>query len=282
MRSLSRFAVGVLVGATRLGPAPDVESRVLAASRTQVDRDIVREERLVAVGGVMERWRLVWKSQPTPACGPDADAQPGWSTCPCTGFAFGEQGDLELVRVSGTGTEDRLPLTPFFDADVGPLGRTAVLPRWEMNDGDFEALGRAGAGPFAAAVHHRPEVEIMRLRDFDHDGRASEFFVQLGAAPCGKRMGIVVGVSRPQPHLHAFGTARNPAKPLIMRVDHWQALAAATGPMTRVDWRCGDHGSETQEELVLRAGTDGIHVTRRFYGCNADGRRGALMRTEDE
>jgi hypothetical protein len=283
MTSLSCAACAVLAAVTIFSSSSFIRSSARAAAGgAEQTGPVIREERSVMVGGVRERWRLAWTSPPKPACAPDADMQLEWFTCPCTGFAFGEQGDLELIRVTSDGSEDRLALTPFFDDDFNPAGGAAVLPRRPVRDGDRQAIESEGAARFASELRRRADVELMNVRDFDHDGRASEFFVQISSAPCGKRMGIVVGVSRQRPGLHAFGSASNPSKPLILRVDHWQALAGSAGPTTRVDWRCGDHGGDTQEELALRADRDGIHVTRRVYGCNADGSRGALMRSEEE
>ena len=58
----------------------------------------IREEQQVVVNGVTETWRLQWKSPPHPEC----DASEGMAmaiTCPCQGFAFGESGDLDVVRL---------------------------------------------------------------------------------------------------------------------------------------------------------------------------------------
>jgi hypothetical protein len=144
-------------------------------------------------------------------------------------------------------------------------------------DGDLEIEGTLGR-----AAHAREVVPIMRLRDYDHDGRATEFFLQTGSAPCGKRLGVVLGLSRERPSLHAFGSARHPGKPLVLRVEHWEALSRSQGPIVGVDWTCGDHGSDTQDEVELRADGKEIHVTRRVYACSETWDRGALRSTEEE
>jgi hypothetical protein len=255
---------------------------VLVASMAPATAAVIREERSVTVGSVRERWRLVWNSEPKPACAPDDGMQLEWFTCPCAGFAFGERGDLDLVRVKPGGAEERRSLTAFFEEEIDSWGRTAILPRWPRRDTDVQAVDRETPEQLTSKIHSRPIVSIMNLRDFDHDGRATEFFLQTSAAPCGKRMGIVVGVSRGRPALHAFGSALNPAKPLVLRADHWDALAKSASPADRVDWACGDHGSDTQEELTLRADSAGVHVTRHFYQCNADCTRGSLLRSEEQ
>jgi len=247
----------------------------------EVATEILREQRTVVVDRVTEHWRLVWRDKPQPACAPDDGLEDSWTTCPCAGFAFGERGDLDLVRVART-SEDRLSLTALFDSDLAPSDRTAILPRWEVLKEDQAAPGKEASEAQAARIRQRPDVSIMNLRDYDHDGRATEFFVQTAAAPCGKRMGIVVGISRDRPVLHALASALHPEKALVLRVDHWDALAQSREPPARIDWRCGDHGTTEQEELALRIEPKGIHVTRLFYQCTADDKRGALIRTEDQ
>jgi len=250
-------------------------------TRSASAQEALREERAVNVGPTKEQWRLVWKSAPTPACTPDDGLGVVWMTCPCSGFAFGERGDLELVRVGRTSLE-RLSLTSLFDQDIGNWGQTAILRRWAVRDEDTKAAEREEPEEHAAKIHHRAQVQIMTLRDFDHDGRATEFFVQVAAAPCGKRMGIVVGISKDRPTLHVFGSALRPNEPLVLRADHWDAVARSVGPITRVDWLCGDHGTTSQEELQLQTDAKGIHVVRRFYRCSANGTRGPLIRSEEQ
>ena len=70
----------------------------------------IREERKVLVNGVMETWQLRWKSPPKPVCESNEEA----AACPCMGFAFGESGELDLVRRRNNVEIDRLELTPFF------------------------------------------------------------------------------------------------------------------------------------------------------------------------
>ena len=55
----------------------------------------------------------------------------------------------------------------------------------------------------------------MPLGDYDRDGRATEFVLQVDAGPCGHDTSLVVGISRDTPRLHAFGTAESPDEPLV-------------------------------------------------------------------
>lgn len=56
----------------------------------------IREEQKVLVNGISEVWRLEWKSPPTPACSPEDII-----TCPCSGFAYGESGQLRFGSFQG-------------------------------------------------------------------------------------------------------------------------------------------------------------------------------------
>ena len=251
----------------------------LAGAATPDVASLLREERTVTVAGVKETWRLAWQEPPEPEC---EAAGPGWFTCPCMGFAFGEKGDLDLVRLRDGRDVERLPLTPFFatGSDVGvKLDAKAVLPRFPVRRSDLEA-GVDGQEELEAKVPKRPLVKIMDLRDYDHDGQATEFFIQIASLPCGKEMGIVVGLSRRRPGLHAFGTIENPHKPLLLLRSHWADLARARGPIQRLLWACGDHGSDARTDVFLRADEHGIHASERDYECREDGGRGPILREE--
>ena len=242
---------------------------------------LLREERTVTVGGVKETWRLVWHEPPQPEC---AVADP-WFSCPCTGFAFGEKGNLDLVRLRDGREVERLPLTPFFGGEsyVGvKLVAKTILPRFPVHRNDMEVsvedISRREK-KLEAKVPKRPVVTIMDLRDYDHDGQAAEFFLQIGAA-CGKETGIVIGLSHGRPNLHAFGTIENPGKPLLLLRNHWADLARAKGPIQRSESACGEDGDPELTDVFLRADDHGIHASRRHDECREDGGRGPIVREE--
>jgi len=91
----------------------------------------------------------------------------------------------------------------------------------------------------------------MNFADYDHDGEATEFFIQTESLACGHQNGIVVGVSKRNPHLHAFGTVLHPTRPLHLEPDETQALLNSSGPVRLVDLQCLDHGSDVEIELEL-------------------------------
>lgn len=232
----------------------------------------IREEQTVDVNGVTETWRLQWSADPKPYCGakePDVSI-----TCPCMGFAYGESGDLYLLRLRNGKAIDRLHLTPLYGEEPA-----AVVQRWPVDEKrDFKLAERED---FASIVSKRPTVQVMHLADYDHDGMRTEFYLQTESAPCGKSVGVVVGVARNNERLHVFGTASNPSKPLYLQKHEWEALrAASSGPVDVIDWRCGDHGADTQTEVRLQWSVKGIEGKRREYSCPAKNEKRRLIREE--
>jgi len=230
---------------------------------------VVREEKPVVVDGVTEVWRLVWKQPPKPACSTD-DA--GSFTCPCNGFAFGEAGKLDLLRIRIGREIDRLSLTPLFvEVPVNPP--QALVQRWEPSGRDINT----DAPALARRARLRPVVDIMDLADYDHDGKSTEFFLQTNTEPCGKRYGVVLGLSAGNQRLHAFGSVRRPRRPLVLQKSEWDAVRASAGPVRVVDWACGDHGADTETEVELQATSAGIRALRLEYGCDEHDHRGKLL-----
>jgi hypothetical protein len=234
----------------------------------------IRDETTVVVAGVRELWRLEWESPPKPACGAD-DA--GWYTCPCQGFAFGEAGDLDLVRLRDGEEVERLALTPLFGEQFSDVGPAAIVHRVEPTDGDHTDPEDPGLVDRVAA---RAPDPILLLADYDRDGQATEFPLQIDVAPCGKRIMVVVGVSRVEPELHVFHSAAHPEQPLAMQLDEWQALRDDELPTKVVDWYCDDHGSPTETELELSAHAGVISAYEREYECD-NGERGRMIGGEE-
>ena len=236
----------------------------------------IREEHKVVVDGVEENWRLEWASPPKPACAPD---DPAWSTCPCSGFAFGESGELVLVRKRPGGDEERFALTQLFAGDFDAPGNVGevVLRRWDVHETDMD---QSDSRDFAERVRARPLATVMRFGDYDHDGKATEFLLQVGTLPCGKQMSVAIGVSRQNPRLHAFRTTEHPERPLVLQAWQWESLLGAKAPIKVTDWKCGDHGSDAETELELYVDTNGIHATISTYECDQDGRRGKFTGKE--
>jgi hypothetical protein len=227
---------------------------------------VVREERAVQVGGKAERWRLVWRGTPHDRndCAP---AEPDTAmTCPCSGVAYAQTGDLVLERRRADGHTERLALTPLFaDSELPRARDVAMLPRWPVDPHDAERP------PTPAAIRARPAVPIMRLRDYDHNGIAGEFLLQVSVASCGKQVDVAIGVTRADPRLHVLTTAEHPERPLALYRFQWEALARNGRPREVADWVCGDHGAEEETMVLLRADQGRLHATRITSTCPGEG-----------
>lgn len=226
------------------------------------------------VDGLQEIWQLRWAAKPHEVCEPSQLSL----TCPCEGFAYGEGGELDLVRLRESKEVDRLHITPLFEEQISGTGQVAIIQRWQPDhERDFAAARRTD---FPQIVRKRRTVQIMHFDDYDHDGRRNEFYLQTESAPCGKSVGVVIGVSKTNAHIHAFGTASKPDKPLYMQKREWEALRDAFGPIEIVEWQCGDHAAETQTILRLNWTTAGIEGSRREFECDANDKPGRLIREE--
>ena len=236
-----------------------------AASSSQGAGASVREEKTVVVDGVKERWRLEWIGATKEVCPPDDAQMDGWGTCPCNGFEFAEEGQLDLVRNRPGAAVERLPLTPLF-VNTEWVGGKAVLRRYPLRKGDGPDSENED---FAARVRARPLAPVMNLADYDHDGRATEFVLQVGAGPCGHRQSVVVGIQRREPRLHAFTAVEDSGQPLVLEhPDQWEKVRAAQADVELKLFGCGDHGSDEESAVRIRFGTDGLHVKRIQKNCD--------------
>jgi hypothetical protein len=226
----------------------------------------VREEQSVTIDGTEEIWRLKWNSEPKPFC-QMVEVPP---TCPCDGFAYGESGDLDLVRLRRGAEIDRLNLTPIFKGAEGVTEDETAVQRVAQLEDDWNQ------SPESLKLNSRRVVQVMHLGDYNHDGLATEFFLQTDAEPCGKHYGVVLGITKDNPRLHPFGTVAHPDIPLSMESDAWETLRTATAPVKIIDWHCEDHGSDEQAEFELTWSPRGIDGVRRTYACAANV-RGKLL-----
>lgn len=248
---------------------------VVAAPTRPVE--FLREQKTVAVAGRSELWQLVWEGKPKPICGPQ-DVEMA-ATCPCFGFAYGEMGKLALIRKRGGRVVDRLALGPYFEDLPESDSKGLAAMRWRpMHPRDFDQAGEAVSPAFLAQVAKRPGPRVMQMGDYDRDGNASEFLVQVAAGPCGHTEFMLFGVSRARPRLHAFGSADHPGDVLVMPGAAWQALLTAPGSTSVTAWPCGDHASEVRQELVLSASAGAIRVRQRTWSCPDDGQAEQLLR----
>jgi len=237
---------------------------IAAPLLTASAKEVLREQRSFTVNGVQEVWRLIWHGTPRDSniCGP---AKPDMAvTCPCSGAAYAQVGDLVLERGRPGAPPERMHLAPLFvgsDMVSNEKGQVAMLVRWPAPLRDIDH------NPTPAAIRARPAVTIMHLRDYNHDGIAGEFLLQVDTLPCGKHVLVAVGTTRDNPHLHALTSADHPERPLTLFQWQWDALARNPRPGKIMDWPCGDHAAEEETTLILRADRGRIHATRITSTC---------------
>src|SRR6476620_8304935 len=65
----------------------------VASAAVPAGPSVLREEITVRVGTAPERWALLWRRPPAPACGPNDDES---QHCPCLGVAYGGMGEMAL------------------------------------------------------------------------------------------------------------------------------------------------------------------------------------------
>ncbi len=240
---------------------------------------VLREDDTVVIGGVTEHWKLVWQSEPSLICVPEGDDAQDWYTCPCMGYAFGERGSLDLVRSKPGKSDEILHLTPLFSDSESPADGQAALQRWPVLDADNQWYDSA-PDDVMDQIRKRDPVKALQFADYNHDGQATEFLLQVNVAPCGKKEMALIGVTKANPALHVFGTAEHPDKPLMLYEYVWKDLLESKGDVTRIEWSCGDHGSEEQQEMHLHTDATGIHATELTYACDKNSEKGTLKSQE--
>jgi hypothetical protein len=239
----------------------------------------LREQKAVTVNGHRELWQLVWEGKPKPICGPQNVEMA--VTCPCTGYAYGEMGRLSLVRKRDGKALDQLALGPFFSDLPESNSKGLAAMQWRpLASTDFDRANDGSSPAFLKDVAQRRGQPVMQMADYDKDGNATEFLVQVSAGPCGHTDYALFGVSKAQPKLHAFGTAIHPADVLVLPGSAWQALLTTRGTARVTAWPCGDHGSDVRQELVLSASAGTIRVRQKTWSCPDDGRSETLLGDE--
>jgi hypothetical protein len=239
---------------------------------------LIREQKMVVVDGVKESWRLEWEAPPVSTCGAE-DVDTAMS-CPCSGFAYGEAGALSLVRLRPGASEERLALAPYFrDHGIPGAAGAAVLQRWRpipatvhSEDDDWR---HATDWNFLQRVRARPSAEVMRTADYNHDGRASEFLMQVGTRPCGRQAMVLVGVSRFNPRLHVFASAEAPNVPLELAPRTWEAVRRSDKPVHVIEWPCGDQAGDVESMATVAVRRGIFHVQREDRPCAKEEPEGA-------
>jgi hypothetical protein len=253
--------VRVLVSAFVILPLAGLLGTRASAQVVAYPSPLIREQRTVVVNGATEIWQLRWKSAPKPVCG--AEDMSETIGCHCWGFAYGEGGEMDLVRMRDGREMERLSITAMFEET--DRERIAVIQRWPDSLDDQEQA--ADRSDWPSVVAKRAPVTIMNLRDYEHDGQPDQFYLQTSAGPCGIRAGVVIGVSKRNPKLHAISTVLHPDKPLIMRNIVWRGLRLSRGVAETLELTCGEKGADFAIRVRLTWTPKGLTGLRRTLGC---------------
>lgn len=249
--SRSSDATAPMIDAAAESAAP-AASAAPAPTSTSPATAVVREETTVTVDGVDETWRLEWRRPPLPSCMGD-----DWYTCPCNGEEFGEKGSLDLVRARPGAGEERLNLDALFEE------RDATLPRWQVSDKERKSL----KVPTQLELQKRPLVKLMNVGDYDHDGRATEFTLQVSSTPCGHQASVLVGIDRRNPKLHVFLESTTTKDDwMVLRPTEWDKVKEKV-PQEFVEVACGDHGADEENTVRVTADDAGLHLTHASGKC---------------
>jgi hypothetical protein len=234
---------------TAASAAPSDASPTEEAPGSAPAQPVVREEQKVLVDGREERWSLVWASPPALSCFDE-----GWHTCLCYGHQLGETGQLSLVRKRADGSEQRL--------DFGKMS----LPRWPTDPDDLKRFGDGKVD--IEAVRGRPLVKLMKIGDYDHDGRATEFVLERGGDTCGFHDAVLVGVTRTRDEPHVVATAYTPPFELdLPHASDWEKVERRL-PTEIVYIPCGFNGGWPTFEVVhVSRDARGLHARHRRYDC---------------
>ena len=125
-------------------------------------------------------------------------------------------GHLELTRERPGSPIERLDLSEM-------VGGEAEVPGFERPAGNDKLWDEKGIVRPMTEIVRRPHVDLLDLRDFDHDGLAAEFLYHLpvGLGSCAAFPVALVGVSRGQMQLHDFG--------ITLRRSQWKSVLDARG-----------------------------------------------------
>jgi len=233
-------------------------SRATSAVPALHNHSIMREEREVRIGKVVENWRIVWRNTPQLVC-------LRWD-CACSNFMYAQRGKAELVRSRGGSIVQVFPLASIYSSGFDLPERAeleSILPAWPKETGDEKVADDAA---LAEIVRSRNLVPLMNMTDLDRDGRATEFLLPVGGVGCAFHGQVAVGISQALPEIHILGTAAHPKEPIVLRSKGWHILRTV-GRGTYVDVPCDDRGAVTQTEVELKTDSAGIHVIEREYAC---------------
>lgn len=206
----------------------------------------VREQARVRVDGVDEVWRLrfVTPSRATPLPPPEE------RTCADRYDAGFDAGEVVLERLRDGVVVDAL-------THIAGEHPVALRAPWQLYGADHGSPERDLGNPWRT---------LLDVGDYNHDGDATEFVVDLEHIACGHNSSAVVGVTRRNPHLHVLEWTNGGEMRLPNGGHLWEAVrASARGE--RVSWPCGDHGAPEAETLRWSPAPGGLRASTQVRSC---------------
>lgn len=198
----------------------------------------IAEEHRVLVDGVEEVWRVRFTTPPRLP-----EPLPEDSTCV---ERYWERFDVRravIERVRDGEVVDRLmnPSSGLDNDDVVPLAEAVLVP------------GRVGL-PVGqrrltlAESERLPRPTVLSIGDYNHDGQATEFVLDMGPLVCGNDYSGVVGLDQRHRRLHVLEWGA-PARTFMVGVNiDWEAVrASASGDV--ITWSCGNHFYDGEDHL---------------------------------
>ncbi len=176
------------------------------------------------------------------------------------------------MRRQDAETRELLDLTSFYRHEYLPVpGNLAVLQRWvpvpATAHDEEDDWHHASDFNFVSRVRARGPAPVMRIGDFNHDGQASEFLLQVGARGCGRPLMVLVGVSKYNRHLHVFASAEAPDVPLELDAQTWEAVRGSAKPVRALESRCEALAGQVETELQVEVRHGIFHVRRATHPC---------------
>jgi hypothetical protein len=198
----------------------------------------IRESRMVMVDGVMEEWRVrfISPSGAYPSIPPDE-----WN-CIESFYNHFDRGDAVLERLRDGVVIERIDHLPCAEGSYMPCPYSLLIPRHAVPYPFDEASATA------ATLEHLPWITWLDIADYNHDGQATEFAVNVGRIACAVQVSLVVGVTRDRPRFHVLRWANGDTMSNAVDQTWWDDVRDRSRG-EHVSIACGDHGYPGEQRI---------------------------------
>ncbi len=210
---------------------------VAACQESQPLAPNIRESHRVMVDGVEEEWRVRFETSSRPS--EEQDDEGG--TCLDAFARRHDERPAVIERLRNGVVVDSLRNACMSGDSGGGCFPHLLIPRRVQST-------MRQPSPTPAQLERTPWITVLDIGDYNHDGRAWEFALNIGYLICGHPVSAVIGITRDQPRLHTLRWADNQPMALINDLRQWDAVRAhPRGEM--VIWGCWDHGYGAEKRL---------------------------------